>query len=126
MTKSFIRSVRIILGLIFLIFGLNGFYTFIPVPEYHPFMEILVNSGYIYLVKTLEVTAGILLLTNRFVPLALALLSADIINITFYHLLLDSRNWVVVPVLLILLFILLFGYRDYFKPIFVNKTEINS
>ncbi|MEX2574702.1 MAG: DoxX family membrane protein [Balneolaceae bacterium] len=66
-----IHIVRIVLGIIFLVFGLNGFYTFIPVPEFHPFMEILVTSGFIYLVKTAEVTGGLMLLSNRFVPLAL-------------------------------------------------------
>lgn len=123
MPKALIISSRILLGLIFLVFGLNGFYTFIPVPEFHPFMEILVSSGYIYIIKTIEVMAGLLLLSNRFVPLALALLIPDVVNITAYHILLDPRNWFIVPVLLILTGILIFSYRHYFKSIFVFKTE---
>lgn len=108
------------LGLIFLIFGLNGFYTFIPVPEFHPFMEILVSSGYIYLIKVVEVAGGLLLLFNKYIPLALIALGADIINITAYHILLDSRNIIIVPVLWILFAILLFGYRKIFSQLFVN------
>jgi len=118
-----VKSARIILGLIFLTFGLNGFYTFIPVPEYHPFMKILVDSGYIYLIKVVEVTAGILLLINRFVLLALLLLAMDIVNITAYHLLLDPRNWIVVPVIITLWIILFVNYKDSFKPLLSVKSQ---
>jgi putative oxidoreductase len=114
---------RLLLGSIFLIFGLNGFYTFIPVPEYHPFMKILVESGYIYLIKTIEVTAGILLLSNRFVPLALLLLAMDIVNITAYHILLDPRNWIVVPIVITLWIILSINYKSSFTPLFTVKTK---
>lgn len=65
--KYVVLTTQILLGLIFLIFGLNGFYTFIPVPEFHPFMKIMVDSGFIYAIKSIEVIAGILLLSNRFV-----------------------------------------------------------
>lgn len=125
MPKSLITFCRILLGLIFLIFGLNGFYTFIPVPEFHPFMEILVSSGYIYLIKTIEVIAGLLLLNNRYVPLALALLIPDVVNITAYHILLDPRNWFIVPVLLLLTGILTFSYQQYFQSIFTFKADID-
>ncbi|MEX0721711.1 MAG: hypothetical protein WD059_13645 [Balneolaceae bacterium] len=125
MAKKVIHTARIILGAIFLIFGLNGFYVFIPVPEFHPFMEILVSSGYIYFIKTAEVVGGILLLTNRLVPLALIILAADIINITIYHVLLDPRNWIIVPILWVLLFVVLYGYRNYFKSLLTLKPKIN-
>lgn len=124
--NKLIHAARITLGLIFLIFGINGFYLFIPVPEFHPFMELLVSSGYIYLIKTMEVVCGILLLANRLVPLALMALAADIANITAYHLLLDSRNWIIVPVLWILFFVAFYGYRKYFKPLFTLKPNISS
>lgn len=126
MPKILITTSRILLGLIFLIFGLNGFYTFIPVPEFHPFMEILVSSGYIYIIKTIEVVGGLLLICNRFIPLALALLVPDVVNITAYHILLDPRNWYIVPFLLILSGILIFSYWQYFKSLFSFKTEINA
>lgn len=126
MPKILTTTSRILLGLIFLIFGLNGFCTFIPVPEFHPFMEILVSSGYIYIIKTIEVVGGLLLLSNRFVPLALALLIPDVVNITAYHILLDPRNWFIVPFLLILTGILAFSYREYFRSLFSFKTEVNA
>jgi len=126
MPKILISSSRVLLGLIFLVFGLNGFYTFIPVSEFHPFMEILVSSDYIYIIKIIEVIGGFLLLSNRFVPLALALLTPDVVNIAAYHILLDHRNWFIVPVLLILTGILVFSYRQYFKSIFAFKTKVNA
>jgi uncharacterized membrane protein YphA (DoxX/SURF4 family) len=115
---------RILLGLIFLIFGLNGFFLFIPVPEFHPFVSILVSSRYIYLIKTVEVVGGVFLLSNRFVPLGLVLLGPDILNILAYHILLDHRNWPIAVVNLVLFLILVWGYREYFKSLFVAKAEI--
>ncbi|MEX2403691.1 MAG: hypothetical protein WD625_06125 [Balneolales bacterium] len=121
--KYILHTSRILLGLIFLIFGLNGFYTFIPVPDFHPFMEILVSSGYIYLIKTVEVVGGLLLLFNKYVPLALIALGVDIVNITAYHLLLDPRNIIIVPILWVLLLVLLYGYQNYFKPLLVSDNR---
>lgn len=95
------------LGLIFVMFGLNGFYTFIPVPEFHPFTAILVTSGYIYVIKVIEVTGGLLLLRNRFVPLALVPLGPDIANILMYHALLDRRNWPIAVINLVLFLFLM-------------------
>lgn len=123
MNKYLVHGARIFLGSIFLIFGLNGFYTFIPVPDFHPFMEILVSSGYIYLVKAVEVTAGVLLLSNRYVPLALVMLVPDVVNIAAYHTLLDPRNWFIVPLILTLLSILCYTYRSYFISLFAYKAE---
>lgn len=122
MSQSILTFSRISLGLILLVFGANGFYTFIPVPDFHPFMEILVSSNYIYVIKTIEVTCGILLLSNKFVPLGLAMIMPGIANISAYHIFLDHRNWIVVPILLILLVICVFGYRNYFKPLFTYKA----
>lgn len=72
---------RILLGFIFLIFELKGFYTFIPVPELHPFMEIMVTSGFIYFEKAIEVIGGCLLLINRYMLAALLILGPIVINI---------------------------------------------
>jgi uncharacterized membrane protein YphA (DoxX/SURF4 family) len=71
-------AVRVLLGLIFLVFGLNGFLKFMPQPpmpdKAGAFMGALAASGYMFpLIKSVEVVAGALLLSNRFVPLALAL-----------------------------------------------------
>ena len=122
MITRVVQASRIVLGLIFLMFGLNGFYTLIPVPAFHPFMAILVASGYIHLIKTLEVAAGSLLLCNRFVPFALALLGPDIANILVYHALLDHRNWPIAVVNMMLWLVLVWDYRQYFASLLVKNA----
>lgn len=121
--KTAVLVARILPGLIFLVFGLNGFYTFIPVPEYHPLMALLVSSGLIFFVKTIEVLAGLLLLLNRFVLAALVLLGPVVINIALFHLLIDHRNWPIAIVNLLLYGILVSNYWPYFKVFFKPEVE---
>ena len=118
-----VTAARIALGIIFLVFGLNGFVTFIPVPEFHPFMEILVSSGYMYVVKAIEVIGGIMLLTNRYVLLGLVLLVPVIVNIALFSLFLDPSGWPMMIILVILSSFLLWTYRTYFTSIFTPKAE---
>src|SRR5882672_11243662 len=85
-------AARLLLGLVFTVFGLNFFFHFIPTPSPPPpraaaFAGALFASGYLFpLLKTTEVVAGILLLAGRFVPLALAALAPIVINIVGFHL----------------------------------------
>lgn len=89
---------RWILGLIFFVFGLNGFFNFIPMPETMPekmatFMGGLMASQYFFpLLKGTEVVCGALLLIGAFVPLALIVLAPIIINIFLTHAFLDSSG----------------------------------
>lgn len=117
---------RLLLGLIFLTFGLNGFYTFIPVPEFHPFMQMLVDSGYIYVVKAIEVGGGILLLTNFKVPVALLLLGPIVVNIVLYHIFFDPRNWPISVLNAVLYMMVLFKYRSLFRLLVDNATTLTS
>lgn len=121
--KPVIFIARILLGLIFLIFGLNGFYTFIPVPEFHPFMEIMVSSRFIYFEKAVEVVGGMLLLINRFVLGALLMLGPVVINILLFHMLIDQRNWPVAIVNLVLYGILVGNYWSYFAVFLKPKVD---
>lgn len=123
MKKHLINISRIFLGLIFLIFGLNGFYTFIPVPEFHPFMEILVSTGFIYFVKTIEVICGTLLLLDRYKLLASLLLGPIVTNIILYHAFIDPRNWAICVVLVLLFSVLIAEQWQYFKVFLKNKLE---
>ncbi len=98
---------RVLLGLIFLIFGLNGFFNFLPPQPPLPeaalkFVMALVETGYMMkLVKTIEVLSGILLLFNLFVPLALLLLAPIVVNIFLFHTILAPS--LALPVLIIAL-----------------------
>ena len=80
---------RYLLGVIFLVFGLNGFLHFIPLPPPSgvagQFMGALFVSHYLTLIFGLQVIAAVLLLANRYVPLALAVLAPVIVNILAFH-----------------------------------------
>lgn len=117
------HGLRILLGVIFVVFGLNGFLNFIPVPDFHPFVGILVESGYMYLIKVVEVAGGALLVTNRFVPLGLTLLTPVVVNIAAYHALLDARNGGVGLVLVLITAALLWTYRSAFAPLLESRRR---
>src|SRR5258708_1021218 len=83
-------AARILLVLILFVFGLNGFLQFIPQPTMPDtagaFMGALAATGYMFpLIKSVEVIAGALLLSNRFVPLALAIVAPNVVNIVLFH-----------------------------------------
>src|SRR5258706_5354280 len=88
---------RLLLGLIFVVFGLNGFLNFLsmgPMPTglAGQFIGALALSHYYWVVAGLQVIGGMLLLVNRFVPLALVLLGPVIVNILCYHVFLSHAG----------------------------------
>lgn len=80
---------RPLLGLIFAVFGLNGFLHFIPLPAptglAGQYMGALFVSHYLSVVFAFQLLGGGLLLANRFVPLALAVLGPVLVNILLFH-----------------------------------------
>ena len=130
-TKSFGRIataiVRILLGLMFLVFGLNGFLNFIPAPKDMPqeimtVMGALVNAGYMTVVSAVEVIVAVLLLTNRFVPLALALLAPIIVGIITFHIAMAPATIGPGIVVLAMELYLAWAYRGAFRPMLRAKT----
>ncbi len=88
---------RLLLGLIVVVFGLNGFLNFLnmgPLPSglAGQFIIALAASHYFWVVAGLQVVGGVLLLVNRFVPLALVLLGPIIVNILLYHVFLNRSG----------------------------------
>jgi len=87
--KKVVFGARILLGLTFLVFGLNGFLQFIKQPPPTgvalQFLGALITSHEIAVVMLLQVVGGVLLLANRFVPLALVLLAPIVVNIVLFH-----------------------------------------
>lgn len=113
---------RVLLGLIFFVFGLNKLFLFLPVPEMPEpavsFMSALVATGYFMVVLALtEVVAGALLLVNRFVPLALILLAPVVVQILLFHLFLAPDGLVIAIVLVALEAWLAWVYRDAFRDV---------
>lgn len=116
---------RILLGLIFFVFGLNGFLQFLPAPEPSPqsaaFLGGLASVGYMFpLIKGTEVVAGALLLANRAVPLALVLLAPIAVNIAAYHVFVEPGMAMVV-LIAVLMGHLAWVYRDHYAPLFSSK-----
>jgi len=119
---------RLLLGLIFVVFGLNGFLNFLsmgPMPTgvAGQFLGALFQSHYLHAVAAVQVVGGLLLLVNRFVPLALVLLGAVIANIFFYHLFMNFEGIPMAILVLILWVIVFYRHRQYFSGIFVQRTE---
>ena len=118
---------RLLLGLIFVVFGLNGFLNFLsmgPMPSglAGQFVGALVLSHYFWVVAALQIAGGALLLVNRFVPLGLVLLGPVIVNILLYHLFLNPAGIVLALVVAILWLIVFYTHRQYFSGIFVQRT----
>src|SRR6266852_9077024 len=80
---------RYLAGVIFLVFGLNGFLNFIPLPPpggiAGQFMSALYATHYLWVIFAFQLVAGVLLLVNRYVPLAVAMLAPVIVNILCFH-----------------------------------------
>jgi putative oxidoreductase len=117
---------RILLGLIFLLFGLNGFLSFIPGPlpsgPAGQFLRLLAQFHYDLFVSALQVAGGVLLLLNRYVPLALVLLGPVIVNIVLFHLLMDPGGVPLAILVVILWWIVFLRHRQYFSSIFVRRA----
>jgi putative oxidoreductase len=116
-----------LLGLIFVVFGLNGFLNFLsmgPLPTglAGQFIGALFLSHYFWVVAALQITGGALLLMNRFVPLALVLLGPVIVNILLYHAFLNHSGAVLALVVTILWLIVFYAKRQYFSGIFAQRT----
>lgn len=102
---------RLLLGLVLLVFGLNGFFSFLPVPPMSQrgmdFIRALIDTGYMLpLWKGTEVVCGILILFNRFTSLALILVAPVILNIAAFHVFLDPTNVLISLVMVGLWFVL--------------------
>ena len=118
--------VRILLGLVFFVFGLNGFVGFFPMPPLAgaagAFIGALFSSHYLYLVSGTQLIAGALLLINRFVPLALAMLAPVLANILAYHLTMQMEGLPLALITTLLWALLVWRYRAHFTSLFVHKA----
>jgi putative oxidoreductase len=122
--KYVIVIVRVLLGLVFVVFGSNAFLHFMgPPPEMQgqagAFINALLNSGYMYVIAVLQVLGGLCLLFGaRFVPLGLTLLGPVIVNIVLFHVFLEPNGMGIAVVISALALFLLWIYRFKFPAIF--------
>lgn len=120
-------AARVLLGLTFVVFGLNGFFQFLPQPPMPDsagaFVGALVASGYFFpMLKSLEVAAGLALLSGRFVPLALTVLAPVVVNIALFHIFLAPAAPMVVFLLATEIY-LAWAYRGSFRAVLEPRAE---
>ncbi len=114
---------RVLLGLVFVVFGLNGFLHFLPMPpmegEAASFMGALAATGYMFpLIKGTEVVAGALILSGRALPLGLVLLAPVLVNILAFHLVLTPGDAAMSVVLVAMGLGLAWIHRSAFRGLF--------
>lgn len=121
-------AARLLLGAVFFVFGLNGFLHFIPQPPpsgaVATFVGGLAASGYFFpLLKGTEVIAGLLLLSNRYVPLALTVLAPIVLNIVAFHAFLAPAGMALPLVIVALGAYLAYTERAVFAPLLRAKSD---
>lgn len=121
MNNKIKTGIQILLGLAFVVFGLNKFLQFMPPPELPPeagaFMGALMETGYMFpLIALTEIIAGALILSRKFTPLGLVLLAPISVNIVLFHLVLAPAGGVPAYVLAGMNLYLLFAYLPRYRP----------
>jgi uncharacterized membrane protein YphA (DoxX/SURF4 family) len=126
--KIAVLVARILLGLIFLFFGLNGFLNFLhaPLPPggAGQYMILLGPTFYMHFVFVVQIVGGLLLLSGQFIPLALILLGPVLVNILLFHITLAPAGLPPGVFATLLWFIIFYGVRRAFAGIFAQKVEI--
>ena len=124
--KHVFTAARILLGLIFLIFSLNYWLKFIPIPAPAAeslaagFMGAIYGSGFLTLVKVLELISAVLLLSGRYINLALTLLGPIVVNILLFHVMIKQSDHALSVVIAVLALVVLIGQKNYLKTIFAK------
>lgn len=122
---------RILLGLMFVVFGLNAFFHYIPMPPLPKdvsgqFMGALFESHYVLAIGAVQAAGGLLLLAGRYVPLGLTLLGPVIVNILLYHFLMSPAGVGMALVTTLLWFIVFFGVRKAFRGLWASKVAVEG
>lgn len=117
---------RVLLGLLFVVFGSNAFLHFLPMPPLPQnlagdFTKVFFASGYVYVVGGLQVIGGFLLLIGQFVPLGLTILGAIIVNILIFHTLMAPESFAPAVVVTVLELFLVWRYRENFAGLIRNS-----
>ena len=119
---------RVLLGLMFFVFGLNAFFGFLPAPKLEgvsgQFLSALFVSHFVWLIGATQVVSGALFLIGRYLPLAIALSGPVVLNIIAYHVTMqhsDAQPAILAAICWIILF---WYYRASFAPLWVQKPSV--
>jgi putative oxidoreductase len=104
---------RVLMGVVFLVFGANLIIPFLPTPSLPPgamkdFTTVLGSTHYAVVVGFFQLVPGILLLINRYVPLALTVLAGELVNILAFHILVARSGVFPVPIVMVIFWIIVF------------------
>jgi putative oxidoreductase len=126
--KNTVLISRLLLGFLYLVFGLDYFLHFIPYqPPLHPgaagaFKAGLMATGYFYpMQKTIQIVGGLSLLINRYAPFSAVVLFPISLNVFLFHTFLVPSGWLMGVFLLVPNLLLGYGYRKYYAPMFIVK-----
>lgn len=129
MIKATIIS-RILLGFIYLVFGLDYFFRFIPYEPNHTgivaaFKKALMDIGYFYpMLKSIQIAGGISLLINEYAPFFAVVLFPISVNVLLYHTILVPSGWLMGVVLIVPNLFLGYAYRKYYSSMFTRKPKL--
>ena len=118
---------RVVLGLVFVVFGMNGFLNFMPmgpVPALAgEFAGALIQSHYMVVVLTLEIVCGLLLVTNRYALLATTFIAPVIVNILLFHIFMAPAGLPVAALVAALWVVSAYPYRALLSPLFQRRFD---
>jgi len=129
-TKSALYNIsRVLLGLMFVVAGVNGFLLFLPPPPPSMMPPVVVQwngamfaTHYVWMTSGFQVLAGILLLVNRYVLVALIILAGVLVNILTFHISMWPQTLFPLPIVVVILwFLTCWPIRDRFAPLFISK-----
>lgn len=118
---------RIVLGFIYLVFGLDYFLHFIPYEPHHTgrvaaFKAGLIGVGYFYpMIKSIQIVGGVALLINQYAPFFAVVLFPISVNVFLYHTILVPSGWLMGVLLIVPNLFLGYAYRKYYSGMFVRK-----
>lgn len=122
---------RVLLGLLFMVTGLNGFLNFLPQPPADAMPEgamafagALQSSGYMFpMIMGTQLLCGVLLVTGLFVPLGLVLLAPVVVNIVAFHVFLAPSGLAIAVVVAVVEVYLVWAYRRAFRPMLAMRAK---
>ena len=127
--KIAILVARILLGLMFFVFGLNGILHFLHMPpptgDAGTFLGIMAAHNYLAVVALLQVIGGLLLLVGRYVPLGLTILAPIVVNILLFHFLLEPSGVILGLIAAVLELFLIWAYRLSFRGLLDAAPEVS-
>jgi putative oxidoreductase len=128
--KNTVLISRLLLGFIYLVFGLDYFLHFIPYQPLHTgktgaFIAGLKGIGYFYpMIKVIQIAGGLSLLFNRYAPFFAVVLFPISLNVLLFHTILVPSGWLMGVTLMAPNVLLGYGYRKYYSGMFTAKAVI--